>query len=127
MITRRSQFIIDLGWRRVLGAHRGRYVGRASTARQFAAVPPSGEHPFLGGVHCTSVGLANGNGRGFRAGNFSMANRAARRQPADLATPADAERDQHRAPLVEFCRLLKLASVKVTELRIPGADWGGTA
>jgi hypothetical protein len=23
-----------------------------------------GEHPFLGGVHCTSVGLANGKGRG---------------------------------------------------------------
>ena len=37
-----------------------------------------GEHPFLGGVHCTSVGLANGKGRGLRANDSSTASSATR-------------------------------------------------
>src|SRR6266403_5400850 len=50
-----------------------------------------GEYPFLGGVHCTSVGLANGKERGISAGDSSAASRAPRHQSADLATAAGAE------------------------------------
>jgi hypothetical protein len=50
-----------------------------------------GEHPLLGGVHCTSVGSAHGKSGRLRAGDSSTASRATRNQSADLATVAGAE------------------------------------
>ena len=66
-----------------------------------------GGHPLLGGVHCTRVGSAHGKWRRLRAADSSTASRATRHQSADLATPAGAERHNHRATSRGIARFIR--------------------